>query len=150
MARELQDTLTSHLGPVVAGAGLLLEGVKVASAGRRKLVRAVVDLPDGPGGVSSDALIEVSRLISQALDDADLVPGSYTLEVTTPGVDRPLTEPRHFRRAVGRLVEVTTPAGTRAGRLTEVTPDTIVLGDAVIALADISAALTQVELTRED
>lgn len=144
------ELLTTHLEPVVAGAGLFLEGVSVSAAGRRTVVRVVVDLVDGPGGVSSDALAEVSRAVSRALDDAGLVPGPHTLEVTTPGVDRPLTEPRHFRRAVGRLVTVTTGAGTTTGRLTEVRDDLVVLGGSEIPLADITVALVQVELVRED
>ncbi|UNX55918.1 ribosome maturation factor RimP [Georgenia sp. TF02-10] len=117
---EAQGRLRAALAPVVDAAGLLLEDVTVARAGRRTVVRAVVDLPDGPGGVGSDQLSEVSREVSRVLDDVDAVAGSYTLEVTTPGTDRPLTEPRHYRRAVGRLVTLTTTDGrTVTGRLTQ-------------------------------
>lgn len=144
------DLLTTHLEPVVAGAGLFLEGVSVSAAGRRTVVRLVVDLPDGPGGVSSDALAEVSREISGALDGAGLIPGPYTLEVTTPGVARPLTEPRHFRRAVGRTVAVTTAASTTTGRLDDVRGDVAVLDGREIPLADVTCAVVQVELARED
>lgn len=143
------ELLTTHLEPVVEGAGLYLEGVTLTPAGRRTVVRVVVDLPDGPGGVSSDALVEVSRLVSAALDDADLVPGPHVLEVTTPGVDRPLTEPRHFRRAIGRLVEVTTSSGTTSGRLTEVRDAAVVLDGTEVAVEDISAARVLVEFGKE-
>ncbi len=146
MARARQDELLRHLEPVVSRAGLLVEGVSVAAAGRRRVVRVVVDLPDGPGGVSSDALADVSREISHVLDAHDLVSGTYTLEVTTPGVGRPLTTPRHFRRAVGRLVAVTTAAGTRIGRLQDAGEDAIVLDGETIALSEIDRAVTQVEL----
>lgn len=144
------ELLTTHLEPVVAGAGLYLEGVSVAPAGRRTLVRVVVDLPDGPGGLSSDALAEVSRAVSRALDEADLVPGPHTLEVTTPGVDRPLTEPRHFRRSVGRLVTLTTDEGTVTGRLAEVRADGVVVDGAEVPFANITSAGVVVELGRED
>ncbi|NLI17223.1 MAG: ribosome maturation factor RimP [Actinomycetales bacterium] len=150
MARGTQEDLVAHLEPVATRAGLVIEGVAVAAAGRRRFVRVVVDLPDGQGGVSSDALADVSREISHVLDAHDLVHGSYTLEVTTPGVDRPLTEPRHFRRALGRMVEVTTATGTRTGRLAAVDEDAITLGDVRIPLADIDRAVTQVELVREE
>src|SRR5690625_3361047 len=110
--------LLEALSPVVAAHELYLESVDLAGPPNRRTVTVVVDLRDGPGGVSSDALDEVSRAISGRLDEVEDVPGgSYLLEVTTPGVSRPLTEPRHFRRAQGRLVTVHTTEGTVAGRL---------------------------------
>ncbi|GAA4423491.1 ribosome maturation factor RimP [Georgenia halophila] len=115
---DLPDRLRGAVGPVVDAAGLLLEDVTVAAAGHRKTVRVVVDLPDGPGGVESDRLADVSRAISAVLDDADLIEGAHTLEVSTPGADRPLREPRHFRRAVGRKLRVSTAEGRElTGRL---------------------------------
>lgn len=108
------------LAPVVAAAGLVLEDVAVAPAGRRSVVRVVIDLDDAVGSLDLDTLGEVSREISAALDAADPVRGAYTLEVTTPGTDRPLTELRHFRRARTRLVTLTLTDGTTvAGRLTD-------------------------------
>jgi ribosome maturation factor RimP len=79
-----------------------LESVRVSPAGRRRLLKLVVD---ADGGVGLDAIAEVSREVSVRLDASGAmgeVP--YTLEVSSPGVDRPLTEPRHWRRARGRLV----------------------------------------------
>src|SRR5699024_10468537 len=103
--QALDAQVEELLEPVVAGAGLHLEGVQVSGASRRRLVRVTVDLPDGPGGVGSDLLAEVSRAVSSRLDEAeDLLAGSYLLEVSTPGVSRPLQTARHFRRAQGRLV----------------------------------------------
>jgi ribosome maturation factor RimP len=79
-----------------------LEGVRVTSAGRRKLLRVVVD---ADGGVSLDDIERISRELSAVLDEtAAMGEAPYTLEVSSPGVDRPLTEPRHWRRAAGRLV----------------------------------------------
>jgi ribosome maturation factor RimP len=96
--------LARLLEPVIHAAGLDLETVRVSPAGRRRLVRLVVD---ADGGVGLDKIAEVSREVSARLDASGVmgeVP--YTLEVSSPGVDRPLTEPRHWRRAVGRLVSV--------------------------------------------
>ncbi|WBB81871.1 ribosome maturation factor RimP [Micromonospora sp. WMMD882] len=98
--------------PVIADAGYDLEDLSVSRAGRRHVVRVIVD---GDAGVNLDAVADVSRAVSAALDAAeesggDLVAGEYQLEVSSPGVDRPLTLPRHWRRNVGRLVKVTTRA----------------------------------------
>ena len=103
-----RDALTGRLRPVVAdavaGLGFDLESLDVQAAGRRKLVRVVVDADDG---VELDLLSGVSRAVSAALDaHDDVLGGPYTLEVTSPGVDRPLTRPRHWRRAKLRLVRV--------------------------------------------
>lgn len=89
--------------PVVTGAGLHLEELEVTRAGARTVVSVVLDLPeDETGGLGLDRIAEVSRDISAALDD--VLPGESTLEVSSPGVSRPLTERRHFARARGRLV----------------------------------------------
>ena len=109
--------LRELLEPVVAGAGVELEDVRVTRAGRRSVVAVVVDADGGP---SLDAVADVTRAVADALDAADaLVPaGSYTLEVGTPGVERPLTEPRHWRRARGRLVRaVLRDGGDVTGRV---------------------------------
>ncbi|MHB1063369.1 MAG: ribosome maturation factor RimP [Georgenia sp.] len=125
---ELHARLRVAIEPVVGASGLFLEDATVAAAGRRKVVRVVVDLPDGPGGVGSDQLSAVSREVSHVLDDADLVEGAYTLEVTTAGTDRPLTEARHYRRAVGRLLVVRTTDGRElTGRLREAGETGVVL-----------------------
>jgi ribosome maturation factor RimP len=90
--------------PVIAGVGMDLESVRVSVAGKRRLLRIVVD---SDHGVNLDDAADVSREISAVLDAGnELGNVPYTLEVSSPGVDRPLTEPRHWRRAVGRLVKV--------------------------------------------
>jgi ribosome maturation factor RimP len=154
-ATDLLDRLRAALEPVVAAAGLFLEDATVATAGRRKVVRVVVDLPDGPGGVDSDRLSDVSREISRVLDDVDLLEGAYTLEVSTPGTDRPLTEPRHFRRAVGRLVRVQTGGGQEvSGRLQEADDAGIVLDvegrREGLGYGEIARARVEIELNRPE
>jgi ribosome maturation factor RimP len=106
------------LAPVVAAQGLDLEQVDVAPAGRRRVVRVVVDKD---GGVTLDEIADATRLVSQQLDEHDLMDEQpYTLEITSPGVDRPLTQPRHWRRNVGRLVKVTGPeADALIGRVVD-------------------------------
>jgi len=104
-AAAQRERLATVIEPAVTAAGCDLEDVAVSPAGRRKVVRVVVD---ADGGVSLDDVAEVSRAVSGVLDANEELLGAspYVLEVTSPGVDRPLSEPRHWRRAVGRLVEV--------------------------------------------
>src|ERR1035441_4701249 len=91
------ERLASLLEPAVRAIGMDLEGVRVTSAGRRRLLRVVVD---ADGGVSLDDIDQVSRELSAVLDQAAAMgEAPYTLEVSSPGVDRALTEPRHWRRA---------------------------------------------------
>lgn len=119
-ASAVRDHLLEVLAPVVAATGHDLEDVTVTSAGRRSLVRVVVD---ADGGVDLDAVADVSRAISEALDDdapgGSAFAGPYVLEVSSPGVDRPLTEQRHWRRAIGRLVQVDVGDETVTGRVVE-------------------------------
>jgi ribosome maturation factor RimP len=98
------EDLTALLEPVVTEAGLELESVRVSRAGSRRILRVVVD---GEHGVDMDDIARVSRAVAAEIDDSDAMgSGGYTLEVSSPGVDRPLTEPKHWRRAAGRLVRV--------------------------------------------
>jgi ribosome maturation factor RimP len=104
MSTTQSERLRALLEPLVGEAGLELEDVKVTVAGRRRQLMVVVDAEDG---VQLDAVAELSRAMSQALDASDAMgEAEYVLEVTSPGTDRPLTEPRHFRRNTGRLVKL--------------------------------------------
>ncbi len=96
------ERLGRLLAPVISAAGMDLESVRVVKAGRRRLLRVVVDADGGP---SLDDIALLSRSLSKQLDNSEVMgDAAYTLEVSSPGVDRPLTEPRHWRRAAGRLV----------------------------------------------
>src|ERR1700760_4368620 len=114
--------------PAVHALGMDLESVKVTSAGRRRLLRIVVD---SDRGVSLDDAALASREISAKLDASDVMGDMpYTLEVSSPGVDRPLTQPRHWQRALGRLVRVPLPESPSSpvqGRVVEADADAVVL-----------------------
>jgi ribosome maturation factor RimP len=151
------DAVREVVGPVVEAAGLHLEEVAVTRAGSKSVVRITVDLSDDAvGSLDSDALGEVARAISAALDEDDVVAGAYTLETSTPGTSRPLTELRHFKRARTRLVTLKMMDGSRVeGRLTDVLTDgdgdALVLdGDRRILVGDVRRGKVEVELKRLD
>lgn len=149
-AAELASALRTRLTPVVEQAGYDLEDVVVAPAGKRRSVRLSVDKD---GGVTLDECAEVSRAVSDVLDGADDLLGEqpYTLEVSSPGVSRPLTLPRHWRRSSGRLVRVQRSDGsTITGRVMssdETTAD-LRVDDTVVhqPFDEVTRAVVQVEL----
>lgn len=121
--------LTRLLEPVVHAMDMDLEAIRVTTAGRRRVLRVVVD---ADGGVSLDDIALASRELSSRLDGAaEMGDGPYTLEVSSPGVDRLLTLPRHWRRNVGRLVTASASDGDEGerieGRITSVTETGVIL-----------------------
>lgn len=146
--QRLTQALSALLDPVVTDHGLDLEALEVATAGRRRRVQMFVDRD---GGVSDVDLAAVSRAVSDALDQTDLLgDGPYVLEVSSPGVTRPLTLPRHWRRNRGRLVRVRRTDGSEVtGRVLDsdaVGATLDVSGPVRVAFDDISRAVVQVEM----
>jgi ribosome maturation factor RimP len=140
--------------PVVATAGYDLEDLAVSRAGRRHVVRVTID---GDRGVSLDDIADVSRAVSAALDAAeeaegDLLPGEYELEISSRGVDRPLTLPRHWRRNVGRLVKVSAAGRQVTARIKAAGDEGVTLDvDGTVqevAHADLGPGRVQLEFTR--
>jgi ribosome maturation factor RimP len=116
----LRARLREIIDPVASAAGFDVEHLAVSRVGRRHVLRLTVD---SDGGVDLDAVARLSRQVSIALDEVEagtgeLISGEYDLEVSSPGVDRPLTEPRHWRRNVGRLVKVKMGDSVVTGRVT--------------------------------
>lgn len=97
------DRLSALIEPLVAREGAELVDVEVAGSRKRPVVRVYVDRP---GGVGVDDCARISRLLEAGLETAAAVPETYVLEVSSPGLDRPLRERRHYERIVGRDVEV--------------------------------------------
>jgi ribosome maturation factor RimP len=120
-SQATEAELSRLLQPVVLAQGFDLEQITISAAGRRSVIRIVIDSDDG---VSLDAVAEVSRAVSAALDDHEpddrRLRGAYVLEVSSPGVQRPLTEERHWRRAVGRVVSSRAAGASVSGRLRSV------------------------------
>jgi ribosome maturation factor RimP len=163
------ERLTPVLRTVLDPTPWLLEDVSVSAAGRRSVVRVVVDRDLGDVDVvtvasdplSMDEVADATREISAALDDSDVMGSApYTLEVSSPGVSRPLTRARHFQRNIGRLIHALGAGVDVIGRLVEAGPEDIVLdvastkkqpgGPQRIRLADLSRADVQIEFNRPD
>ena len=148
VAPQPPGQLRDVLEPLVAAAGFELDQLDVRAAGRRHTIRVVVD---SDTGVDLDDIAVLSRAVAAELDGNEhLVGGSYTLEVTSPGVDRPLTGARHWRRAHLRQVPVRLHDGTAfTGRVGEAGADavTVLVGGKLRELryADVAHAAVQIE-----
>ncbi|OKL49386.1 hypothetical protein BM477_04705 [Boudabousia marimammalium] len=123
--------------------------------GKNPLVIVDVDKIDGPGSVPGTLVETASRLISQEMDELDPLPTAYTLEVGTPGAERELITPRHYRRTLGRLVKIKTKTeGRVSGRLIEVTDTQITVEasgkERQIPLESILSARSRVDLSQTE
>jgi ribosome maturation factor RimP len=145
---ELAGRLEPIVAEAVAGAGFDLDALDVQQAGRRKQVKVVVDADDGVG---LDEVAEISRAVSAVLDrHDDLIAGAYTLEVTSPGVDRPLSKPRHWRRSRYRLVRISPHEGAgfvgRIGHAGEEAARVLVDGEIRdVRYRDVAKAVIEIE-----
>lgn len=153
MSSAARDLLRTVIEPLVDADGLDLEELDVTLVGRRRRVRVIVD---ADGGVDLDRCAGLSRTISEALDRHDVAGDEpYTLEVSSPGVSRPLTHARHWRRNIGRLVRVVfTDGGSVTGRISDAAADEAVLdvdGERLALPYDrVGKAKVQVEFRRVD
>jgi ribosome maturation factor RimP len=148
----VQDRIEQELVTPLGALGLDVEAVELTPAGNRRILRIAVD---GDNGVTLDEVAEAARAVSEVLDASDVLGEQpYTLEVTSRGVDRPLTLPRHWRRNATRLVKVTDAGGTSfTGRIVEAGPEAATLDvDGTrreVEYADVAKALVQVEFNRK-
>jgi ribosome maturation factor RimP len=148
----VRDRIEQELATPLGALGLDVEAVELTPAGRRRVLRIAVD---GDDGVTLDEVANATKKVSEVLDASDVMGEQpYTLEVTSRGVDRPLTLARHWRRNTDRLVMVTTNAGdTFTGRIVGFDDEAATLdvegAQREVAYADIAKALVQVEFNRK-
>lgn len=152
---SLITSIEQALTPVVIEAGFFLEEVTLTSTGNRRLVTCVVD---GEKSLNMDEVTSISREISNLLEDAPFMgETAFTLEVTSPGVDRPLTLPRHWRKNATRLVRVTLTNGeVITGRITTSDENVVtlvieakVLKEVSVAFVDVKKAIVEIEFNRK-
>ncbi|GAA2732608.1 ribosome maturation factor RimP [Pedococcus aerophilus] len=166
---SVKDQIRPAVEQPLAALGLLVEDVAVTAAGRRRLVRIWIDRvlaasADATTTVTApltlDEVADATRAVSDTLDETDVMGEQpYTLEVTSPGVDRPLTEARHFRRNVTRLVTLTPTEGPAVtGRIVRADDETVTLEvpaakktparTVSLAYAAVERAVVEVEFSR--
>ena len=148
----IRDRIEAELDDPLRALGLDIEAVDITPAGKRRILRIAVDKD---GGVTLDEVAEATREVNRVLDESDVMGEQpYTLEVTSRGVDRPLTLERHWRRNAGRLVKVTFEDGeTATGRIVEAAAESVSLDiDGTrreVTYAEVKKALVQVEFNRQ-
>jgi len=151
---SLVNNLTELLTPAVTRAGFVLEEVTVTPVGKRRLVAVVVDCEDR--NPSLDEVTVVSKEVSAILDSyTQMGEMPFTLEVTTPGIDRPLTLGRHWKKNIGRLVKITPKTGEKyIGRIASVKDNAVTIEikgkESEISFAEISRAQIEVEFNRKE
>ena len=120
-----REQILQILEPIAKNLGLDLEDVEIKSAGKNSIVQVFVDKD---GGINLDEVAQISNQISEVLDQREILGEKpYTLDVGSPGVDRPLTKPRHWRRNNGRLVKVNFGSNSEIGRIIESDEEQVVL-----------------------
>ena len=153
----LKDQISEHITPALLKAGYFLEDVNLVSPGQHRIVTVIVD---GESALNLDQVTVASKLVSELLDEATFMGETpFTLEVTSPGIDRPLTIPRHFAKNVDRLLKVTKTDGVVVtGRILSNTDSDVTLSvaekkdvkEVVISLADIKRAQVEIEFNRKE
>ncbi len=153
----LKDQVSELVTPAVSDLGFYLEDVHIATPGSHRIVTCIVD---GDASLNLDQVTSVSRVISELLDEAAFMGETpFTLEVTSPGVDRPLTQPRHFAKNVDRLLKVIKLDGSEiTGRILSNTDNDVTLTVVVkketteqtISLTEIKRAVVEIEFNRKD
>lgn len=153
----LKDQISELVTPAVSDLGFYLEDVHIATPGNHRIVTCIVD---GDASLNLDQVTTVSRIISELLDEAAFMGETpFTLEVTSPGVDRPLTQPRHFAKNVDRLLKVIKLDGSEiTGRILSNTDHDVTLTvtikkettEQTVLLSDIKRAVVEIEFNRKD
>ncbi|CAN2241236.1 ribosome maturation factor RimP [Candidatus Planktophila dulcis] len=153
----LKDQISEYITPALHKAGYFLEDVNLVSPGQHRIVTVIVD---GESALNLDQVTVASKLVSELLDEATFMGETpFTLEVTSPGIDRPLTLPRHFAKNIDRLLKVTKTDGVViTGRILTNTDNDLTLSvtekkdvkEVVISLGDIKRAQVEIEFNRKE
>ena len=156
MNMTIQSSITQLITPAVTSAGFFLEEVQIANPGNHRIVTCIID---GTAPLNLDQVTEISRVISALLDEATFMDDSeFTLEVSSPGLDRPLTQERHWKKNLTRLIKVTSNDGSELiGRLKEYDDVKATLVENIkgrekthiVAFTDMKRAVVEVEFNRK-
>lgn len=142
-----QADIASIIIPIIESNGKYLEEVKIANLGKKKLITVIVD---SDTHLNLDQVTEVTRLISEAIENIPALGNTpFTLEVTSPGIDRPLTLNRHWKKNIGKLVHVTLQDGKSIeSRILSVTSDLVILDSGEVKISEIKKANLVIEFKK--
>jgi ribosome maturation factor RimP len=140
----LNEIISAAIRPTIEASGNYLEELTITSAGKVKILTVIVD---SDSHLNLDQITAVTKEISEIIEGlAELGESAFTLEVTSPGIDRPLTKPRHWRKNFDRLVKINMTSGKDIeGRIGEVTDTTVLVGDQKVSFEDIKRAVLEIE-----
>ena len=141
---KVKAEITSAIEPIIRATGNYLEDLTIQSAGKRRMITIIVD---GDSHLNLDQVTVITKEISEVIENLETLGDiPFTLEVTSPGIDRPLTLPRHWRKNLGRLISISLLDGSVVnGRIGQATETTVVVDEATISFADIKKAVLEVE-----
>lgn len=140
----LNEDISAAIRPIIEASGNYLEELTITSAGRVKILTVIVD---SDSHLNLDQITAVTKEISEVIETLEeLGDSAFTLEVTSPGIDRPLTKPRHWRKNFDRLVKITMTSGQDIqGRIGKATESTVSVGDQTVSFEDIKRAVLEIE-----
>ena len=139
-----KEDISAAITPALEALGFYLEDVTITSAGRRSMLTVIVD---GDTHLSLDQVTSATKAIGEIVESIQsLGETPFTLEVTSPGLDRPLTKVRHWQKNINRLVKVVLLDGSEVkGRINEVNEASSVVGEIKVNYSDIKRATLEVE-----
>ncbi len=140
----LNEVISAAIRPTIEASGNYLEELTITTAGKVKILTVIVD---SDSHLNLDQITAVTKEISEIVEGlAELGENAFTLEVTSPGIDRPLTKPRHWRKNFDRLVKITMTSGKDIeGRIGEATEAIVLVGDQKVSFEDIKRAVLEIE-----
>ena len=141
---SLNEDISAAIRPIIEATGNYLEELTITSAGKVKILTVIVD---SDSHLNLDQITAVTKEISEVIETLEeLGDTAFTLEVTSPGIDRPLTKPRHWRKNLDRLVKITMTSGQDIqGRIGEVTETVVLVNDQKVSFEDIKRAVLEIE-----
>jgi len=139
-----KEEISAAITPALSDLGFYLEDITITSAGRRSMLTIIVD---GDTHLSLDQVTVATKAISEIVENIQsLGQAPFTLEVTSPGLDRPLTKPRHWRKNIDRLVKIVLSDGKEIkGRVKDATEISATVDEQVVKFSDIKRATLEIE-----
>jgi len=140
----LNDEISAAIRPIIEATGNYLEELSITSAGKVKILTVIID---SDTHLNLDQVTAVTKEISEVIEALpELGESAFTLEVTSPGLDRPLTKPRHWRKNLDRLVKIIMTSGQEIqGRIDEATETTVLVDSQKVSYEDIKRAVLEIE-----